>query len=161
MTERPEDLLEYGPVTLRRHRADDLDAVFQAVTESLDHLRPWMPWAANYTRESAAEFLAKSARDWADGTEYGYAILADSVLAGGCINPKPGAYNLLNGHLRFDLGKLLHSAAWRGLALVAHGGNLANTAVWLPDWKDVPGDSIFSNRGRTAYLGIEFATKKD
>jgi RimJ/RimL family protein N-acetyltransferase len=84
VTERPEDLLEYGPVTLRRHRADDLDAVFQAVTESLDHLRPWMPWAANYTRESAAEFLAKSARDWADGTEYGYAILADSVLAGGC-----------------------------------------------------------------------------
>ena len=46
MTERPEDLLSRGPVTLRRHRADDLDAVFQAVTESVDHLRPWLPWAA-------------------------------------------------------------------------------------------------------------------
>ena len=37
MTERPEDLLSRGPVTLRRHREDDLDAVFQAVTGSLDH----------------------------------------------------------------------------------------------------------------------------
>ena len=84
MTERPEDLLSRGPVTLRRHQEDDLDAVFQAVTESLDHLRPWLPWAAGYTKESAAEFLAKSAQGWADGTEFGYAILAGGKLAGGC-----------------------------------------------------------------------------
>lgn len=84
-----------------------------------------------------------------------------SSYSAAALNPRPGAYNLLNGHLRFDLAKLLHSAAWRGLALVAHGENLANTAVWLPDWKDVPGDSIFANRGRTVYLGIEFALKKD
>lgn len=40
MIERPEDVLVHGPVTLRRYREDDLDAVFAAVTESLDHLRP-------------------------------------------------------------------------------------------------------------------------
>jgi len=80
----PDEVITRGPVTLRRWREDDLDAVFQAVTESLDHLRPWMPWAADYTRESAAEFLAKSAKDWADGNEYNYAILTDSALAGGC-----------------------------------------------------------------------------
>src|SRR5580704_12103333 len=84
MTERPAEILEHGPVTLRRYRPDDLDAVFQAVTESLGHLRPWMPWAAVYTRDSAAEFLAKSARGWADGTEYGYAIITGGVLAGSC-----------------------------------------------------------------------------
>jgi ribosomal-protein-serine acetyltransferase len=66
MTGRPEpdEVIEGGPVTLRRYRDDDLEAVFGAVTESLDHLRPWAPWAAGYTRQSAAEFLAKSARDW-------------------------------------------------------------------------------------------------
>jgi hypothetical protein len=74
----PQEVTTRGPVTLRRWREDDLDAVFQAVTESLDHLRPWMPWAADYTRQSAAEFLGKSVRSWADGTEYGYAILAGS-----------------------------------------------------------------------------------
>ena len=72
MTGRPEpdEVITRGQVTLRRYREDDLDPLLQAVTESLDHLRPWMPWAANYTRQSAAEFLAKSARDWAAGSEY-------------------------------------------------------------------------------------------
>jgi len=47
---RPPEVIEHGPVTLRRFRGDDLDAV----TESLDHLRPWLPWAAaGYTRQDA------------------------------------------------------------------------------------------------------------
>ena len=80
--ERPDELIEHGPVTLRRYREDDADAVFAAVTESLEHLRPWMPWAARYTRQSAAEYLDGSIRSWEDGTEYNYAILAGGVLAG-------------------------------------------------------------------------------
>src|SRR5580704_17004080 len=50
MTERPEDLIEHGPVTLRRYREDDLDALVQAVSESEDHLRPWLPWVAGHRR---------------------------------------------------------------------------------------------------------------
>jgi len=80
---RPDELIEHGPVTLRRYRADDADAVFAAVTGSLDHLRPWMPWAAGYTLQSAAEYLDGSIRSWEDGTEYNYAILAGGTLAGG------------------------------------------------------------------------------
>jgi RimJ/RimL family protein N-acetyltransferase len=126
MTERPDDLLSRGPVTLRRHRADDLDAVFQAVTESLDHLRPWMPWAAHYTRESAAEFLAKSTRDWADGTEYGYAIIAGGVLAGGC-----GLMGRI-GPGGLEIGYWVHRA-WtrRGLATAASAA-LVDQAFRLP-----------------------------
>jgi ribosomal-protein-serine acetyltransferase len=80
---RPDELIEHGPVTLRRYREDDVDAVFAAVTESLDHLRPWMPWAPGYTRQSAEEFLDSSVRNWEDGTEYNYAILAGGTLVGG------------------------------------------------------------------------------
>ena len=58
MTERPEDLMEHGPVTLRRYREDDLDALVQAVSESEDHLRPWLPWVAGHSWASEAEFLA-------------------------------------------------------------------------------------------------------
>jgi RimJ/RimL family protein N-acetyltransferase len=79
---RPDELIEYGPVTLRRYREDDVDAVFAAVTESLDHLRPWMPWAAQYSRQSAEEYLDGSIRSWEDGTEYNYAMLAGGTLAG-------------------------------------------------------------------------------
>jgi Acetyltransferase (GNAT) domain len=111
---------------LRRHRPDDLDAVFQAVTESLDHLRPWMPWAANYTRESAAGFLAKSARDWADGTEYGYAIITGRVLAGGC-----GLMSRI-GPGGLEIGYWVHRA-WtrRGLATAASAA-LVEAAFRLP-----------------------------
>jgi RimJ/RimL family protein N-acetyltransferase len=126
MTERPEDLLEHGPVTLRRHQQDDLDAVFQAVTESLDHLRPWMPWAAGYTRQSAAEFLAKSARNWDDGTEYGYAIIADGVLAGGC-----GLMGRI-GPGGLEIGYWVHRARTRrGLATAASAA-LVEAAFRLP-----------------------------
>ena len=79
---RPDELIEHGPVTLRRYREDDVDAVFDAVTESLDHLRPWMPWAAEYSRQAAEEYLDGSVRSWEDGTEYNYAILAEGALAG-------------------------------------------------------------------------------
>jgi len=80
---------------------------------------------------------------------------------GAALNPQPGAYDLLNANLRFDLAKCLHTDAAKGLALVAHAENLENHQVWLPDWKDVPGDSIFMNRGRTILVGVEFALKKD
>jgi hypothetical protein len=50
--DRPEELIEHGQVTLRRLREQDPDAVFRAVTESADHLRPWMPWAVDYSSQS-------------------------------------------------------------------------------------------------------------
>jgi len=83
MTERPDDLIEAGPVTLRRYRADDLDALVQAVSESEAHLSPWLPWVAGHSRESEAEFLAQAARDWEAGTTYNYAMIAEGTLAGG------------------------------------------------------------------------------
>ena len=61
---RPNEQIEHAPVTLRRVRADDVDALFEAVTESRDHLRPWAPWAADYSRESAEEYLAGSITNW-------------------------------------------------------------------------------------------------
>lgn len=77
------------------------------------------------------------------------------------VNPKPTAYSLLNANFRLELSKFLHTGHAAGLALVAHAENLTNTQVWLPDWKDVPGDTIFVNRGRTIFAGIEISVKKD
>ena len=129
MTERPEPdaVIEYGPVTLRRFRADDLDILFQAVTESLDHLRPWLPWAADYTRPSAAEYLAHSVRSWADGSEYNYAIITDGALA--------GAVSLIAriGPGGLEIGYWVHRAyTRRGLATAASAA-LTEQAFRLPD----------------------------
>ena len=77
------------------------------------------------------------------------------------MNPKPGAYDLLNVNLRYEPLKHWNPGARSGIALVAHALNLANKQVWLPDWKDVPGDTIFADRGRTIYAGVEFALKRE
>jgi ribosomal-protein-serine acetyltransferase len=126
-TDRPAEIIEQEEVTLRRWREDDLDELFRAVAESLDHLRPWMPWAADYSRETAAGFLAASVRDWAGGTAYNYAILKDGVLAGSCglmARIGPGGleigYWVRQGHTR------------RGLATAATAA-LVTQAFRLPD----------------------------
>jgi ribosomal-protein-serine acetyltransferase len=125
-SDRPDEVIERGPVTLRRHRADDADAVFRAVTESVDHLRPWMPWAAGYTRQSAAEFLAKAAQDWEDGTGYNYAIINGDALAGGCgLMARIGPGGL-------EIGYWVHRAhTRRGLATEASAA-LVEQAFRLP-----------------------------
>jgi RimJ/RimL family protein N-acetyltransferase len=122
----PDEVIDHGDVTLRRYRADDLDTLLQAVTDSADHLRPWMPWAAGYTRQAAAEFVAKSAQAWADGSEYGYAIIADGTLAGGCsLMDRIGPGGL-------EIGYWVHRA-WtrRGLATAASAA-LVQAAFGLP-----------------------------
>ncbi len=69
------------------------------------------------------------------------------------INPRPTAYDLLNSHFAYDLSRFLHPEG-AGISLTAQGNDLLDKAVWLPDWKDVPGDSIFFIRGRSAIAGI-------
>jgi ribosomal-protein-serine acetyltransferase len=84
MGAKPAETIERGQLELRRVREDFADDMYAAVTASLDHLRPWMPWAAGYTRQSGGEFLAKAQQEWADGTAYNYAIMDDGAYAGGC-----------------------------------------------------------------------------
>ncbi len=83
--ERPREIIARGPVTLRRWRTADADKLYLAVTESLDHLRPWMPWAAEgYQLASAAEFLRQSEQDWESGDAFNYAIIVPGgEVAGG------------------------------------------------------------------------------
>ena len=136
--ERPDELIEHAPVTLRRFRADDLDALFQAVTESLDHLRPWMPWAADYSRASAEEYLAGSVKGWDEGTEYNYAIMTGGTLVGGIgLMTRFGPGGL-------EIGYWVHRAyTGRGLATAATAA-LIGQAFGLPgvDWLEIVHDEL-------------------
>ena len=117
--ERPDELIEHAPVTLRRFRPDDLDALFRAVTESLGHLRPWMPWAADYSRASAEEYLAGSIKSWDDGTEYNYAIMTASPDGRSALAGVAGLMARI-GPGGLEIGYWVHRAyARRGLATAA------------------------------------------
>lgn len=89
--QRPRETLTHGPVTLHRWRAGAAAAaeLAQAVTESAELLRPFMPWArGEYGLAEAEQFLDSCEQGWEAGTEFSYAIRsgpgpASSVLAGG------------------------------------------------------------------------------
>jgi len=81
--DRPPEKLSHAAVSLRRWRTADAHLCLRLVTESLDHLRPWMPWATDdYTLADASEYLQRSEEDWAGGTAFQYLILADGNPAG-------------------------------------------------------------------------------
>jgi RimJ/RimL family protein N-acetyltransferase len=125
--ERPRQVLTHGPVTLRRWRAVDADRVCLAVTESLDHLRPWMPWAAEYGPDSAAEFVWQCERDWASGTAFNYAItVGGGEVAGSCgLMARIGPGGL-------EIGYWVHRRHTRRGLATASAAALAAEAFTLP-----------------------------
>ncbi|MFH9090984.1 GNAT family N-acetyltransferase [Streptomyces sp. NPDC017673] len=114
--EEPAETLTSDRVVLRRWRTTDLDALDRAISESLDHLVPWMPWAADSGRQQTAGFLARTHEEWETGQAFGYAITAGGVVTGSCgLHRRIGAGGL-------DIGYWLHPR-WtgQGLATMAAG----------------------------------------
>lgn len=103
----PAEILSSERVQLRRWHAGDLDALDRAIGESLDHLIPWMPWAAAYGRDNTAAYLARSDEEWAAGEGFAYAITSQGAVIGSCgLHRRIGAGGL-------EIGYWLHSA-WTG-----------------------------------------------
>jgi RimJ/RimL family protein N-acetyltransferase len=63
-----------GNVALERWRRDDLERLFALISANLDHLRPWMTFAANHGRDSVARYLADSETGWERGERFEYAV---------------------------------------------------------------------------------------
>jgi RimJ/RimL family protein N-acetyltransferase len=123
---RPGELLTYGPVTLRRWRAADSEAVCDLVLGSLEHLRPWMPWAAGFGPEDAAQFIERCEQDWESGAAFNYAITSGGAAMGSCgLMARIGPGGLEIGYW-VDAGHLR-----RGLATAAAAA-LVSAAFGLP-----------------------------
>jgi ribosomal-protein-serine acetyltransferase len=123
---RPPELIEGGPLTLRRWRPDDAGILYQLVDESMDHLSPWLPWAPGYSHESAAEFISTAAADWATGSSYAYAMVVAEAIVGGA------ALHSRNEPDRLEIGYWVHPAhTRRGLATTASAA-LTEQAFLLP-----------------------------
>jgi ribosomal-protein-serine acetyltransferase len=79
----PPEQLVHASIVLRRWREADADLCLRLVTESLEHLRPWMPWAtSDYGLAEATSYLQQCEMDWAAGTAFPYLILASGQPAG-------------------------------------------------------------------------------
>jgi RimJ/RimL family protein N-acetyltransferase len=67
-------VIEAGPITLRRWRRDDVEAMESAIAQSRQHLMPWQGWAATADRASLAAYVERSERDWEAMTDFGYGL---------------------------------------------------------------------------------------
>jgi len=136
-----------GSLVCRRWREDDAEALFEAVSASAEHLRPWMPWAKGYDLDGAREFLARQApRAAPDGdepvTDAAYAICdLDGRILGSCgLHARLGAGALEIGYW-VDV-----RATRRGVATLA-AALLTETALMLPG---VEGAEIHHDKANTA-----------
>jgi RimJ/RimL family protein N-acetyltransferase len=67
-----------GRLVLRRVHADDAGAIAVAVRGSLEHLRPWMPWATPEAADLRSQLVrvAEAEEMWESGTGFIYVLIA-------------------------------------------------------------------------------------
>ena len=115
------------PVVLRSYRGDELPALCEAATASLEHLRPWMPWASVEPLEPGlSDFIRESVAKFRRGENFNYAIWDDStsLLVGGAgLLPRLGPGRIEVGYwVRVGwLRRGIATAAARALTSAAFG----------------------------------------
>lgn len=100
-------------VELRNWREADAPALAGAVQESLDHLRPWMAWAAEEPKSTSerTELIRSWERERADGGDEVLGVWLDGRAVGGC-----GLHRRI-GEGGLELGYWIHAGFVRqGLA---------------------------------------------
>ncbi|MFJ2194088.1 GNAT family N-acetyltransferase [Kitasatospora sp. NPDC087861] len=110
----PQPVIELDDLTLRRFNGEaDLPELFRVIEESLEHLRPWMPWVAEHSLAKTTDFLASRPERWASGEDFTYAVVLDGAIVGSC-GLFRGGDTPANGR---EIGYWLHPAATgRGIA---------------------------------------------
>lgn len=120
-----------GPdgLTLRQWQVGDAVELARAITESVDHLRPWMAWAAHepLPLDRRREMIEHWNRAWADGGDVVLGIfLGGQVVGGAGLHRRSGPSGL-------EIGYWIHASFLRqGLATEA-AARLTDTALALPD----------------------------
>lgn len=80
------DRLEGSRIVIRPFEPSDLRAFQEAVEESREHLRPWMPWAEGHrTPEESLDFIARTKAQWIMREQVGGGLFLkeDGRLLGG------------------------------------------------------------------------------
>ena len=84
MVERLPETVQAPRLTLRRWVADDALALATAITENLDHLRPWMPWisAEPQSLPNRVALLTQWQQEWERGGDAVFGAFLDDVVVG-------------------------------------------------------------------------------
>lgn len=113
---RPPEVLVDAELTVRRFRVDDTtdaEGLHAAITASVEHLRPFMPWIAfePLALEARVELLQRRRTEWDEGVGFGFGMFVDDAVVGGC-----GLHARI-GHGGIEIGYWVHvDHVGRGIA---------------------------------------------
>jgi RimJ/RimL family protein N-acetyltransferase len=126
---RPPETIASAGLVLTRLAASDVPALVVAVNESLDHLRPWMAWAAEpATAETMAAFVADAEESWRLGIGFHYAVRrpgSPELVAGAGLRVR-------QGHGVLEIGYWVHVEHLRQGIATALAASLTGAALELP-----------------------------
>ncbi len=152
----PERLDGPDDVVVRRWVSEDAEALVAAVTESAEHLRPWMPWMAQ--EPMSVDQRVRMIEDWErDATSGGEVVMGvfvgDRVAGGTGLHRRLGAHGL-------EIGYWIHVGfVRRGLATLV-SALLTDAGFALPEIKRVQISHDKANRasgGVPRKLGFRLA----
>ena len=129
-TGAPPERVDAGMLVLCRVRAQDAGELAAAVGASMDHLRPWMPWANPDAADPRTQRVRVAEADemWAQGTDYIYSVFAATEGAAG---QGSGEGSRAEGS-RAEGSRAERSRAERSRAGRSTGeGDPADTAGWV------------------------------
>jgi ribosomal-protein-serine acetyltransferase len=145
-----------GPgLVLLRWCERDAEAFATAVTESAEHLRPWVPWVAHRAElplDQLRALLAQREQEWLEGGDVAFAVIAEGQIAGGC-----GLHRL--GSATLEIGYWIHSSFLRRGLATAASALLTDAAFDIPGIDDVEIHHDKANvpsAGIPRRLGFEF-----
>ena len=148
------DELHSERITLRRWRPTDAAALADAIRISIDHLRPWIPWAAAepVSVDARRAWIEQVDADWAAGGDVILGIFLGALVVGGTGLHRRGAPDTL------DIGYWIHvDHVGRGIAREA-ATMLTDAAFATPGINavDVHHDAAnLASRGVPAALGYQ------
>jgi ribosomal-protein-serine acetyltransferase len=117
-----------GAFALRRYRHDDASELAKAVGESLEHLRPWMPWIASEPTSLAEreELIGRWDREWDAGIQYSFGMFQGPRVVGGTSLMRRIAEDGL------EIGYWVHTAFTRRGFATRSAGALTTFGLSLP-----------------------------
>lgn len=143
---RPPDELSAGAVTLVRYRGHEAPELARVTSADLDHLRPWMPWAASTSlEEDQALFISTSVAEFDAGRAFNYWMREEATaeLVGGA-----GLHHRVGE--RIEIGYWVRSDRTRRGYATSAAAALTDAALVLPGVRRVEIHCDEANRASAA-----------
>ena len=154
MPQLSDEPLITGELVIRRYRPDDAEKLVESVTESIEHLRPFMPWISFEPQsvEQRRDFINDCNANWDAGGDMVVVVFAGEKLVGG------SGLHRRRGGPGLEIGYWIHvDYTGRGYA-TAVSARLTEAAFSLPEteYVEILHDKANLASGRVpAKLGFE------